>query len=67
MPEWNYHICNLQANCIATHSNYEYKLSFSLEIILDFDKSFIKTCACRYTFLVFTQSRKPNHGHIMRA
>jgi len=40
MPEWNFNtcICNLQVNSIATHSKYEYKLSFSLEIISDFDK-----------------------------
>jgi len=33
MPEWNYNICNLQVNSIATNSNYKYKLSFSLETI----------------------------------
>jgi len=38
VPEWNYNLCNLQVNFIATNSNYKYKLSFSLEIILDFDK-----------------------------
>jgi len=38
MPEWNFNICNLQVNSIATNSKYEYKLSFSLEIISDFDK-----------------------------
>jgi len=48
MPEWNYNICNLQVISIATNSNYEYKSSFSLETILDFDKSFTKTCPCRH-------------------
>jgi len=44
MSEWNeyagieFNICNLQVNSIATNSKYEYKLSFSLEIISDFDK-----------------------------
>jgi len=38
MPEWNFNVCNLQANSIATSSKYEYKLSFSLEMISDFDK-----------------------------
>jgi len=45
MSEWseyagmpNFNICNLQVNSIATNSNYQYKLSFSLEIISDFDK-----------------------------
>jgi len=38
MPEWNFNIFNLQANSIATTSKYEYKLSFSLEMISDFDK-----------------------------
>jgi len=40
MPELNYNICNLQVNFTATNSRYEYTLSFSLEMILDFDKSF---------------------------
>jgi len=38
MPQWNFNICNLQVNSIATNLNYEYKLSFSLEMISDFDK-----------------------------
>jgi len=33
MPEWN-----LQVDSIATNSKYEYKLSFSLETISNFDK-----------------------------
>jgi len=36
MPESNYNI------------NYEYKLSFSLEMILDFDTLLTKTCPCRH-------------------
>jgi len=48
MPEWNYNICNLQVKYIATNFKCEYKLSFSLEMILDFDKSFTKTCPCRH-------------------
>jgi len=38
MPEWNVNICNLQVNSTATNSKYEYKVSFSLEMISDFDK-----------------------------
>jgi len=38
MPEWNFNICNLKVNSIATNSKYEYKLSFSHETISDFDK-----------------------------
>jgi len=38
MSEWNFNICNLQVNSIATHSKYEYRLFFSLEIISYFDK-----------------------------
>jgi len=38
MPEQNFNIsCNLQVKSIASNSKYEYKLSFSLEIISDFD------------------------------
>jgi len=37
IPEWNFNICNLQVNSIATNSKYEYKLSFSLEMISDFN------------------------------
>jgi len=37
MPEYNFNICNLQVNSIATNSNFEYKLSFSFELISDFD------------------------------
>jgi len=38
MPEWNFNVCNLQMNSIVTNSKYDYKLSFSLEMISDFDK-----------------------------
>jgi len=38
MPDWNFNICNFQVNSIATDSKYEYKISFSLEMISDFDK-----------------------------
>jgi len=48
MLEWNYNVCNLQVNFIATNATYEYKRSFSLEIILDFGKSFNKTCPCSH-------------------
>jgi len=48
MREGNINICNLQLKCIATNSKYEYKLPFSLEMILDFAKSFDKTCPCRH-------------------
>jgi len=44
MPELNFNICNLQMNSIATNSKYEYKLSFSLEMISYFDKYLTKTC-----------------------
>jgi len=38
MPGWNFNICNLQVNSIAANSMYEYKLSFSLEMISYFEK-----------------------------
>jgi len=44
MSEWSeyagieFKLCNLQVNFIATNSKNEYKLSFSLETISDFDK-----------------------------
>jgi len=38
IPEYNFNICNLQVNSIVTNSKYEYKLSFSLGTISDFDK-----------------------------
>jgi len=38
LPEWNFNIFNLQVNSITTNSKYEYKVSFSLEMISDFDK-----------------------------
>jgi len=47
MPEWNYNMCNLQMKFIATNYKYEYILSFSLEMILESDKSFTKPRSCR--------------------
>jgi len=41
-------ICNLQMKFMATNSKYDYKLSISVEMILDFDKSFTKTCPYRH-------------------
>jgi len=39
MLEWSeYAGIKLQVKCIATNFKYQYKLSFSLEMSLDFDK-----------------------------
>jgi len=48
MPEWNFNKCYLQVNSVATNSKYEYKLSFSLEMISGFDKQLTKTCSCHH-------------------
>jgi len=47
MPECDFNICNLQVISIATNSKHEYKLSFPLEMISDFDNKLTKTCSCR--------------------
>jgi len=37
MPEENFNICYVQVNSIATNSKYGYKLSFSLDMLSDFE------------------------------
>jgi len=49
-------------NSIATNSKYEYKLSFSLEM-----PSYLNPLPAYNCFPTFTQSCKPNRGHLMWA
>jgi len=60
MPEWNYNLCNLQ---VTLNSNYKYKLSFSLEMILDFDKQ-IPAVIFKYcpAYQLLSVVSRPNAG-----